>query len=171
MAEGKRYRSTKRRVKVWLGSGRYIEFINHLYPQSRQPKLTDAALIEKIEAHHAFGKGFVEAVDIDEIKVKASAAKDETEREALERAAKALARRGLNINPKILEKKQEEADAEESGEEKAEEPQLPAKTLVRQMKKDELLALIEEHGWDIDTDQNVDQIKKAIIATIDDSSS
>jgi len=157
MVQGKRYRSTQRYLRVWVGNGSSIEFHNHLFPQARQPACTNEKIIAAIESSPSFGIRFKEVQDTEELKIKAGVVENETERQQLERAAKALIAKGFNVNPKLLVQKEEAAEA----------PQLPAKTIVRSMKKEELQELIEKHGWDIDQEQNVDKIKAAIISEID----
>lgn len=157
---GKRYRSLRKETKMNLAGGKAIHWHGFRYPPKDEPDCTDEEIIQAIENKPGFGHLFWEEQDPDKILINPEAVPPDCEAAHLQAAAQKLARMGINVNPKLLA----------TGEKEPEAPQLPTKTSVRTGKKDELQAMIEKFGWDIDPTQTVPDLKKAILAKIEESS-
>jgi hypothetical protein len=160
----RRYRSLRKSFKMHIGPGLVILWDGHRFPPKGQPACEDEKIIKAIEGRDAFGHMFWRETDPDEIIINPAKVPQDCEAEHLEKAAKRLVELGYNPNPGFLLNQEEE--------EQEEPPQLPSKTSVSSMKKDELVAVIERFGWgeEIDPSQKVNDLKKAIREKVEESS-
>jgi hypothetical protein len=157
---GKRYRSLRKEIRMNLPDGRVIHFYGFRFPQIGLPACEDKTIIEALEAKPGFGKLFWEETDPESILINPQAVPPDCEAAHLQNAARFLAAKGINVNPKFLRGVEAKPDA----------PQLPAKTTVNTSKKDELQAMIDKHGWEIDKNQKVAELKEAILTKIEELS-
>ena len=133
-----------------VAPGKAILWDGHRYPPKGQPACTDKEIIAFIESRHGFGKLFWEEQDPDTILGDPAKLPEDCEAAHIQRAAERLVEMGINVNPAILK------DPDEA--------QLPSKTSVSSMKREELEALVKKLGWgeEIDISLKVKDLKKAI---------
>lgn len=156
---GKRYRSLRRSFKMNVAPGKVILWDGYRFPPRNKPACKDKEVIDFIEGRKGFGKLFWPEQDPDSIIVDPAKVPVDCELAHLQRAADSLNRMGYNVNPALLKDQDEEA------------PQLPSKTAVSSMKRDELEALVKKLGWgeELDLTLGVKDLKKAIREKIDTS--
>lgn len=160
MASGKRYRSLRREFFVYYRGGQKIPFTDFRFPSPGQPPCTDPEILAVLDKKVAEGRGIREDINAEEIHINPKAVPEDCDTAHLQAAAKRMMELGIHVNPKLLD----------NGKREPEPLQLPSRTTVRTSKKEELAALIDKFGWDIDKDQKVDDLREAIFAEMGDSS-
>lgn len=155
---GKRYRSTHKGLIMGDGRGGTIRFTHHRFPKWGDPPCEDRSLIAHIESVKGFGKTiFIEEGTGGDSLVQQQPDNPDTELQILERAAREMQRMGLHVNPAVLK---------ETGVEPVEEKTPPTPGFVNTAKKSELISLIEEWGWNIDTNATNAVMREKILEAI-----
>jgi hypothetical protein len=147
---GKRYRSLRREQRLRGGT---IFFEDHHFPAQRLPLCDDEEICEWLESRSTFGTVITLVEDSNaELVVDPGKIPDGVNAENFSEAVKFLGGIGINVNPDLLEAKEEEPEPEGEQEAIPDIP-LPTLTFVNTAKKSDLIAVVERFGWD-DIDKN-----------------